>query len=417
MATHTPRNGSRRDLQALQSLGCLSYLTDDLQGYLHEVATAVESLLCVEWVVITLYRGPDRCSVLASTLPLTAAQKKVNLHGAVAETVILTGRVVVVHDVQRDTSYGKLPPGYRAYLGVPLRASRGDAIGTLCCFAREPRSFEQEELRLAGLFAERAATSIDNYLLYQELRATNAELEREMRSRDEFLAVASHELRTPVASLLLVAQGLSSGKLGGDPEGVRRAADLFTRQTDRLRSLIEDLLGLALIRAGCLRLHPAPMDLAALVRDELERAAPLFAKAQCATTLRAPESVRGCWDYERLAQVVANLFVNAAKFGAGKPIEVTVEAQQATARLEVVDHGIGMDPAASERIFEKYAREVSGRSYGGLGLGLFIVRSIVEALGGTVSARSVPGVATRFTVDLPTGGPRPDADACWNVRA
>jgi signal transduction histidine kinase len=103
--------------------------------------------------------------------------------------------------------------------------------------------------------------------------------------------------------------------------------------------------------------------------------------------------------------VVANLFTNAVKFGAGKPVEIAVEAVADTARLVVVDHGIGIDPCASLRIFEKYERATSGRSYGGLGLGLYIARSIVEALGGSVRAESVPGIETKFTVDLPIVSP------------
>jgi signal transduction histidine kinase len=416
MAARAPSNDQRRELEALQTLGRLSYLTGDLERYLNELAAAVAALLRADWVAITLHLDQRRCRVLASTLALSPEQRTGSIHGAAAETVILTGRVVVVDDVERDTSYGRLPPSYRAYLGVPLRASRGHILGTLCAFAHEPRSFGREDRRTAVVFSERAATSIDNFQLYQELCAANAELERQLRWRDEFLAVASHELRTPVTSLLLMAQGLSSGKVGRDLEEIRRRTLLFTRQVTRLRNLIEDLLSVALIQVGRLQLHPAPVDLAALVRDELERAGPLFAKAQCAVTLQAPESVRGCWDSERLAQVVANLFANAAKYGAGKPIEVAVEARDGMARLEVVDHGIGVDPQECQRIFEKYERAPSGRAYAGLGLGLFIVRGIVEASGGSVGARSVPGVETRFTVDLPAGELRPCTEPCWKVR-
>jgi signal transduction histidine kinase len=416
MSTRASRSG-QRELEALHTLGGLSYLTRDLQRYLHEVAAAVGALLRVDWVAITLQFDPGRCRVLASTLTITPEQRSGgSIHGAAAETVILTGRVVVVDDVERDNSYGVLPPGYRAYLGVPLRASRGHVLGTLCAFAREPRPFGREDRRIAVLFSERAATSVDNYQLYQELSATNAELERQVRSRDEFLALASHELRTPVTSLLLMAQGLSSGKLARDPEERRCAILLFTRQVGRLRSLIDDLLSVALIQVGRLQLQRVPMDLTALVRDELERAAPLFAKAQCEVTLRAPEHVRGSWDPERLAQVVANLVANAAKYGAGKPIEVAVGAREGGARLEVVDHGIGLAPQECQRIFEKYERAASGRPYAGLGLGLFIVRSIVEALGGNVGVQSVPGVETRFTVDLPAGDLEPSIEPCWKVR-
>ena len=120
-------------------------------------------------------------------------------------------------------------------------------------------------------------------------------------------------------------------------------------------------------------------------------------------TIHGQGPVPGRWDAARLEQVVLNLLSNAAKFGAGKPIDVRVELQGELARLSVTDLGIGIDPSVHERIFGRFARAVSSAHYGGLGLGLYIVREIVTAHNGTVTVQSSPGAGSAFTVELPLG--------------
>jgi predicted ATPase/signal transduction histidine kinase len=283
--------------------------------------------------------------------------------------------------------------GARSALLVPF-AAHGRLVGWLGLVSAEAQRYEGAPLPLLEEIARRAATAIENARLYQE--AQNS-----IRARDEFLAVASHELRTPVTSLLLMAQSLRAGKVPPTPANIVRAAELFERQVAKLTSLIDDMMSIGRILVGRLEIHRAPVDLAALVRDEVERSAPAFARARCAVTVRAEHPVVGNWDGPKLGQVVANLLTNATKFGAGKPIEIAVDGAGSAARLTVVDHGIGIDAKALPHIFEKFERAASSHSYGGLGLGLFIVRNIVEAMGGRVRAESVPNVETRFSVELP----------------
>jgi signal transduction histidine kinase len=183
---------------------------------------------------------------------------------------------------------------------------------------------------------------------------------------------------------------------------------LFDRQITRLKVLIDDMLSVGQILLERIELHPVPMDLAAVVREEVRRSEPSLETARCSVTLHADEPARGYWDAEKVAHVVKKLLANAMKFGAGAPIEIEVQDRPRTARLVVVDHGIGIEPDALPHIFERFERAVSPAFYGGLGIGLFIVRHLVEALGGTITARSTPHVETRFTVDLPSDlrGPR-----------
>lgn len=229
--------------------------------------------------------------------------------------------------------------------------------------------------------------------------------EEGVRTRDEFLAIVSHELRTPITSLGLQAELLL--KMGERSLGdvlVSNAQARFRaihRQTVRLAHLVRALLDITHITAGRLALHPEPLDLAAVVREAMARWQEDLSRAHCALELRIGESIPGRWDRQRIEQIIDNLVANAMKFGAGKPVEVTLEADGASAHLVVSDHGIGITPEDQRRIFERFERAVPAKHYGGFGLGLWTVRNIVEAHGGEISVSSEPGRGSRFEVTLP----------------
>jgi signal transduction histidine kinase len=149
------------------------------------------------------------------------------------------------------------------------------------------------------------------------------------------------------------------------------------------------------------------VDLAALVRDVAERFTEELLREGYILSVHAERPAIGRWDPIRLEQVVSNLLSNAIKFGANKPIDIAVRVADGTATLVVRDNGIGMPADRLPHIFDRFARAVPARSYGGLGLGLYIVRTIVEALGGSVRAESEDGQGSTFTVELPCDGPPP----------
>ncbi|APR80184.1 Signal transduction histidine kinase CheA [Minicystis rosea] len=284
--------------------------------------------------------------------------------------------------------------GARSVMAVPLLA-RGEAIGALTfVWARGDLRYGPREIELAEEIARRAAVAIENVRLYKQMLES-------VRVRDEFLTAASHELRTPVMSLLLSAQGLLRSTVAV-PTQSRRVLELICRQASRLAKLVDDMMSVGRLHLDRLELHLAEMDLVALARDVMDRLAPAAAQAGCAVGLHAPGPVHGRWDPDRLDQVVTNLLANAIKFGAGKPIEILIDQAEGLARLDVIDHGIGIEPEALSHIFEKFGRATAAHSYGGLGLGLYIARHIVEAMGGTLRAMSTPGRETRFSVELPT---------------
>jgi PAS domain S-box-containing protein len=184
--------------RALEILSALSYRTGELSPYLQEIAQGVSELIGVDWSVVTLCRdGHER--ILASNLGLGAEEGQASsLHGTVTGTVVATGCSLFIEDTFTSTEYGEAPDGYRAYLGVPLRMPTGEVMGTICSFHRQPRRFTPEQVRMAEIFAERAATAIDNYQLYQKQQQINEQLEAEIRERKEFekaLQVSEERLR------------------------------------------------------------------------------------------------------------------------------------------------------------------------------------------------------------------------------
>jgi PAS domain S-box-containing protein len=242
-----------------------------------------------------------------------------------------------------------------------------------------------------------------------------AELQQAVRVRDDFLSVASHELKTPLTSLGLKLHAWARGARDGrppTPEGLVQDVEMMRRQVRRLTDLVNDLLDVSRIGSGRFALQPEEVELAALVREMAARFEQDAARAGCALEVHADAPVLGSWDRLRLEQVLANLLSNALKYGAGKPVQVRLEAGvgeagAGEARLSVRDAGIGIAPEAAARIFGKFERAVSERHYGGLGLGLYITRQLVDAMGGRITVESRPGEGARFEVVLPLVPPVP----------
>ncbi len=256
---------------------------------------------------------------------------------------------------------------------------------------------------------DRAARLVEANAVLARRVEENARLFRQaqdsIRVRDEFLTAASHELRTPTAALLLGAERLSCGRQVL-PEKLQKTVELVFRQAKRMAKLVDDMTSVGRIHLGRLDLHLEDVDLVALTREVVDRLAPSWEKAGCSVELRAGGTVQGLWDRSELDRAITNLLSNAMKFGAGKPIEVTVGEVQGVASLVVTDHGPGIDVEALQLIFEKFERAPAAHPYGGLGLGLYITRSIVVALGGSIRAESRPGKETRFILQLPIEGPQ-----------
>ncbi len=301
----------------------------------------------------------------------------------------------------RPVSGAGLDP-WSQMIGVPLRAH--DRVLGAIVLVIDGAEQDGEVRAVAYELAGRIALAVEAERLFQQAQDA-------VRLRDEFLSIASHELRTPLTPLQLQLTMLKkrAGSIAVD-EGAEKflvgRLDLIQRQCDRLTRLIVDLLDISRLAEGRLQLQLEELDLGGVLDEVIEAFRGSGDLARSGSTIelsRAP--VVGRWDRVRVEQLVTNLLSNALKYGAGKPVRLRLSVEGAYAVLEVKDEGIGIAPADQDRVFGRFERAVSARHYGGLGLGLYIVRQVVEAMGGTIELDSRVGEGARFVVRLPLAGP------------
>lgn len=284
--------------------------------------------------------------------------------------------------------------GFASAMLVPLRGRAG-ILGVLTLVStREGHRFGASDLVLAEELAARAGLAVDNARLHREAQDA-------IHFRDEFLSIASHELNTPLTPLKLQLGTLR--RHTHTPEKTAAKLEIAERQVDRLTNLVRQLLDVSRITAGRLELEREHFDLRAVVQDVTARLEEQLARSGARVAITPGPPVLGFWDRLRMDQIATNLVSNAVKYGDGKPVEVEVSTRAGIARLAVSDHGIGIAADHQARIFGRFERAVSSRNFGGFGLGLWIVRQIVEASGGTIAVASTPGLGSTFTVELPTG--------------
>lgn len=271
-------------------------------------------------------------------------------------------------------------------------------------FALTRRGGEWQLLENASLKQAKAALHRLNQDLERRVDERTVELTRAVAARDEFLSVASHELKTPITSLQLYVQGilranerdsLGRDQLTGRLERVRE-------QCGRLDRLVNNLLDVSRADEKGLAMDRERLDVAALVSDTVERFGEEFARSRCDVSVDAVEPVIGEWDRMRLEQVFTNLFQNAVRYAPRSKVTIQVEAADGTARIRVSDTGPGIPEREHARIFERFTQAEGARAFaGGFGLGLWVVKQVVEAHGGAVTLRSRPGEGATFTVSLP----------------
>jgi PAS domain S-box-containing protein len=356
-----------------------------------------------QWLLPVAVWHPDPARLAHRRGLLAAAPQRVS--EGITARVIENGEPLRIPHLTPEIVHERMKAEYWPYLeGVtsmliaPLEQRRqvfGHITLTRDAGAR-PYTAEDEAL-LVDL-AHRAAQAIENARLYGEAQAAVA-------ARDEFLSIASHELRTPLTALRLALENMrrvcSVGSVRELPiSHVERVLVAAERQGQRLEKLVTALLDVSRIHMGRLELDVDQVDLGAIVAEAAAQLEDEAAQTGARFQIRG-DPVAGRWDRMRLGQVVTNLLANAVKYGEGRPVEVTFGPHDGRAFLAVRDHGIGIEPADQVHIFERFERAVSSRNYGGLGLGLFIVKRIVEAHGGTVRVDSTPGEGATFRVDLP----------------
>lgn len=292
-------------------------------------------------------------------------------------------------------------PGYQDWdrhvssaMCVPL-VNRGQLLGVLNVNAPDDYDFDEYDLQVLSLFAEPVAAAIAKAGLYEAERAHVAQLLDADRMKSQFVASVSHELRTPITS---IRGAVAASRRAVDAHQRSELLDIIERQSARLQTMVEEILTAAKLEESETRPLLRRIDLSALVRlsalDSQVAGRPVEVEAPAACPVRAdPEAVR---------RIVTNLIENAHKYGAG-PVRITVQPADEHVVLSVTDHGPGVPPEERERIFERFYRSDPNGTRPGMGLGLAIVRGLVESCGGAVWVEDAPGGGAAFRVALRTG--------------
>jgi PAS domain S-box-containing protein len=293
----------------------------------------------------------------------------------------------------------------RSYMAVPL-ISQGAVTGVLTlATADSGREYAQPDLELASALADRLALAVNHSRLYAEATAARLEAERANRAKDEFLAMLGHELRNPLAPILTALQIIELRA----PAAIERERAILERQVKHVVSLVDDLLDVSRITRGKIELSRESIVVRDLVTKAIEQVGPLLEKRRHQVHIDVPPALAVAGDPRRLAQVVSNLLSNAAKYTEpGGRIEITGSSDGRDVVLRVADSGVGLHPDLLPRVFDLFVQggQSLDRAQGGLGLGLTIVRSVVELHGGRVSAHSDgPGSGSEFRMILPALDP------------
>lgn len=240
-----------------------------------------------------------------------------------------------------------------------------------------------------------------------DIKAKEVKLENALKTRDEFLSIASHELKTPLTSLKLQAQIFLRSLKKGDQQAVaheklENMAIQSNELVSRLSRLIDDMLDVSRIRTGKLNLDKSSHDMLEITRHVLERMSIQFLVAGIEhPTIKAQQPVLGVWDSFRIEQVLTNLLTNAIRYGQGNPIEIEILPVANRVQLKVKDNGYGISKEDQERIFDRFERAINASEVSGMGLGLFITKEIIKSHEGEIWVESELGSGATFIVDLP----------------
>jgi two-component system sensor histidine kinase KdpD len=345
---------------------------------------------------VMLLEDEDQLRVVAVRGSRLARDARVRMGESIAGRVARTREPLLINGEVDPGDY----PGYSdresttsSAMCVPL-VNRGQLLGVLNLNAGDQRQFDEYDLQVLSLFAEPVAAAIAKAGLYEAERAHVAELLDTDRMKSQFVASVSHELRTPITS---IRGAVAASRRAVDAHQRAELLDIIERQSGRLQTMVEEILASAKMEQQESRPLLRRVDVAALVRltalDSQVAGRPVEVEAPPVCEVRAdPETVR---------RIVTNLIENAHKYGAA-PVRITVQPTEEHVVLSVVDQGPGVPPEERERVFQRFYRSDPNGTKPGMGLGLAIVRGLVESCGGAVWVEDAPGGGAAFRVALRT---------------
>jgi signal transduction histidine kinase len=267
-------------------------------------------------------------------------------------------------------------------------------VAALGAYWAEPRRATDREVEILRRLAEAVSTALAN--------ASTQELARDsLAARDDMIASAAHELRNAFHTIVLRLATLRPAVQKQADAPAQQSFSRLTSMVNDATKLLESLLDASRLSSGTLQLEYEPVELVALTQTVMQRLDDEIQASGSAVDLQSSGPVDGNWDRMRMEQIATNLLCNAIKYGLGKPIEAGVRGDQATATLVVKDHGMGISEEDQASVFAPFVRSKDARKLRGVGLGLWIVRQLVEAHGGTIRVESAPGQGSKFVVVLP----------------
>ncbi|MEH2254625.1 ATP-binding protein [Nostoc sp.] len=402
----------QRERQIIARLSSLNYRTGELGSYLHNIACGVSELIGVDWTVVTFCQEGFE-TVLASSLEMGEGEHVYSLHGLLTGTVIQMGHSLAVEDAQKHPEYGQAPEGYCAYLGIPLRTAESKVIGTICSFNHQPRDFKKEDIQIVELFAERAATAIDNYHLYQQQCQFNHLLEAEVEKRTaelqaaqaklleqerlaaigEFAAIIVHEIRNPLTTMIM---GLKYFRKTILTESAQERLALALSEASRLERLLSEIL----LYAKPQVLQLCELDVNEFIHQLLVciREMPEALERQIEFIPVLP-TVKILGDKDKLKQVFINIVRNACEAVVpGDVVKWKVDCSHPE-KVCINVHN-GGEPIPSE-VLVKLSVPFFSTKPCGTGLGLAITKRIVNAHNGELLISSDLLTGTTVSVQLP----------------
>jgi len=310
-----------------------------------------------------------------------------------------------IHFFPSVTYRSALPPMIPEFISFAIILI-GSLSALILASFRQALAISQVNIKLKQEIAEHERTEAARLELISRERNAREKAEQAAKAREEFLNIASHELRTPLTPLkmqIYVLKKLLQAKAKDVPETVEitKALEASDIQLDYLKRLIDDLLDVSRIVSGRLTLFRSHFNLSDLIKEITEKYKTELAKSGCTLNLMIPDNVPVYWDKLRIEQVITNLITNAFKFAPKQPIDISINTSDQTVRIAVEDRGIGIESKDQARIFDRFERAVSTRKFGGLGLGLFISRQIVNSHGGTIRVESKLGKGATFILEIP----------------
>lgn len=378
----------------------------ELNDVLERILNLALEILDCEAASILLYKdAPPHLFFAAATNPSEALfQSKVPLEGSLAGYIFQSGESLILNDVQANARHFRSPSqkvgvDVRSLLGVPMWMRGERKIGVLEALNKRQGEFDEEDAVFLSVIANHAAVAIENARLYQELRHSYERLREIDRIKNDFLSLASHELRTPLGIIIGYASVLQQDAQGENSEYVRQVMNAAMR----LRALIEDMTNLSLLETDSMPFKPRLLQvrhLFRILRSEIEH---LFGSALPPINEEIEdESLTLYADLEKTTLALKNIVHNAVRFSPPEQsIHLGARAEGDFIHLWVRDEGIGLSEDQKERIFEKFYQVESPhtRTLGGMGIGLSIVRQLIERQGGKIWAES-PGLGQGSTFHI-----------------